>query len=496
MTQYKDITVDEYDELFAKAKFKMRPMWHQYAALAKSLNEDLSHFGVFNGVGTGKTLTALYLAQVWKCKKILVVCPYSAFPAWDKNIIEGTDWTHQFLEGSSKDRIEKLEEDKDIYIINFEGLKTIYGSQQEMETIEDDGSITRRKPWAVDIQSMVDGFDCLIIDEFHKCGNFTTMSDINVQTQIINTLVSRAKCVFGLTGTPFKAEMLNIWALFYILDRGRTFGNNFFTYRNKYFYKYWYSFKLRSESKKEDILDKVAQLSISFAKHECIDLPPLTREILSVKKTSEQARIECGLILKGVLKVEGHCTDELTGSVRVQKMKQVQGGFVYLTEDDERSTIRVKSNKPKVLKEFIQSCYDEKIVIFHQYVEEGRIIEEVCKKLKIKFASIRSETKDKNKEYKKFVEDDDCLIMIAHPDAAKESYDMSCSSILVFYSFAPGFLQYDQCVGRIERFGQERNMTEFFMVTEDGLDEVILASLDNNTDFMDAAMRYIQEYDR
>ena len=290
MTAYKDIELSVYEDAFRKENFKMQPMHHQFATLAKSLNENLPRFGVFNGVGTGKTLNALYLAHVWRCKKIFVICPSSAFPAWEKNIKEGTDWSYVFLSGSRDTRIDLVNSKADVFIINYEGLKTIYGSRQSVIEEDDDGTQVVKNPWQIEMQSMIHGFDCLIIDEFHKCGGFCDFKKMNIQTRIIHTLASRARCLFGLTGTPFKNELLNTWALMMMLNNGRALGNNFYTFRRKYHFNYWgHNWKLKP-SKEDALLDAISQHSISFSKHECIDLPPLTREILSVKKTAQQCK--------------------------------------------------------------------------------------------------------------------------------------------------------------------------------------------------------------
>ena len=74
------------------------PMRHQLLTLGKVVSNDLNRTALFHDVGTGKTLTALWIAQHWKSKKILVVCPRSAFRAWKRDISKYTPFDYKIIE--------------------------------------------------------------------------------------------------------------------------------------------------------------------------------------------------------------------------------------------------------------------------------------------------------------------------------------------------------------------------------------------------------------
>jgi hypothetical protein len=100
---YKKLTREELDAFFVDFPFQIEPMLHQMISMAFGAYHDRVMF--LHGVGTGKTLTSLWTSELWGCKKILVVCPSSAFSAWERDISQYTDCTFEFLVGSG--RIEK-----------------------------------------------------------------------------------------------------------------------------------------------------------------------------------------------------------------------------------------------------------------------------------------------------------------------------------------------------------------------------------------------------
>ena len=122
---YKSLTKEEVHEIFADVDFHCEPMLHQYVSLAFGMGRDRVSF--WHDVGVGKTLIALYLAKLWKCKKILVVCPSSAFGSWRRDLRYNTDFSYVFLTGSGRERKRELKKKaKEVYVITYAGLKTIY----------------------------------------------------------------------------------------------------------------------------------------------------------------------------------------------------------------------------------------------------------------------------------------------------------------------------------------------------------------------------------
>ena len=70
---WKSLTDRELAILLEGERFKTVPMRHQLATLAMSTALDRTF--AWNDIGTGKSLVGLYAHQIWRSKRILVVCP-------------------------------------------------------------------------------------------------------------------------------------------------------------------------------------------------------------------------------------------------------------------------------------------------------------------------------------------------------------------------------------------------------------------------------------
>jgi len=123
---YKAIKKSKLENFFKNIKFKTIPMKHQYIGLYFAIKENLNSVMFWLGVGTGKTKLALDLCLLWKVKKILVICPNSVTKTWIYETKKHSDFKAIRLIGTKNQRIERLNKKRNIYIINYEGLKVLY----------------------------------------------------------------------------------------------------------------------------------------------------------------------------------------------------------------------------------------------------------------------------------------------------------------------------------------------------------------------------------
>jgi len=472
---YKKLPLSFFEDIFSDIKFKLKPMWHQYVSLAFAL-DGRNQVAYFHDIGTGKTLAALYTIHLWNVKKTLVVCPRSAFSAWQRDIIKYTNFTYIFLDGTKKERMKNLSRKRDIYIINYEGLKCIYAI------------LLRGLGWQIIHKSFINNFDCIIYDEVHKTSAFGSL-----QSKICYQLSTRAKYIIGLTGTPIKSELLNLWGVFRVIDLGRCLGDNFYQFRRAYFKQGMFTWYPKKGSN-EKILNKILPITISFKRQDCFDLPDIVFENKFAHKTTEYKKLETDILNNLSISFKEGTLTSANVLNKSQKLMQLIGGFIYIENKDGKQTHRLKTNsKLKVLDDCIKETND-KVLIFHQYVEEGRIIEDWCIKNKIKFCSIRGETKDKLKQYKKFVKSKSIKAMIAHPMSAGESFDFSVCSVVIFYSNGGGQLSRKQAIGRVHRKGQKNKCVVIDIILKDSVDEIIIKNQENKKVLAEKVLMYIREH--
>lgn len=152
---------------------------------------DMENGANFSVPGAGKTLTTLCVWQILKLNgsigKLLVVCPRSAFEAWQDEPVEsfGLEGVSEIYSG----RI--LQEDTQICLINYEQL-------------ENSQKLSYLRHW---IQQNEAG---LIIDEAHRI----KAGRESVRWNAVRTLSMAAKRVDILTGTPMPQGPKDLKALF------------------------------------------------------------------------------------------------------------------------------------------------------------------------------------------------------------------------------------------------------------------------------------------
>jgi len=316
---YKSYTQEDCDRIFTSVNFPITPRLHQYQSLIHASNKN--HVALFHGVGSGKTITALYISRLWRAKKTLVVTPISGFSAFVRDIKQATNRTYIIVEGTAKQRAKCLKKDVDIYIINYEGLRTLYMR---------DGQVVP--------ELMTHDFDVIIYDEIHRCGNYSTQ-----QTQICAALSILADKTIGLSGTPIKNSRMELFSIFNVLDSGDTFGDNFFKFRDAFFYKYdKFNWELKTGAK-EKINQLIAPNTTSYSLKECVDIPKQIKVPIILKQSKEQIKA-IDLAYDDIY--QRIVAGELQGDnvlVLAQKLRQISGGFLKTSDD----LIHIKNN-PKL----------------------------------------------------------------------------------------------------------------------------------------------------
>ena len=457
---------------------KTTPFKHQQTAI--DFGKDKDRVVLWLGIGAGKSLGSLYLCEEWKSKRILVVCPTSVITTWRQEIGKHTDWSFDELVGNTEDRVEKfLQSNAKVQCINWPGLKYLFGEKGE------DGYEFNEERF---IQAK---YDCLILDECHNCMNYKAL-----QSRIV-TLLSKItpKCIM-LTGTPISGNELDLWNQYYVLDGGKTLGHNFFAYRNAHFEgklhksrdRLWKEWRLKGEEERQKIIDKISISTLHLGIKDCIDLPEVIRETRYIDLSTKQSKVIESI--KEDIAIELADDKVLSNSIRNKAIKiaQISGGTLL-----DGGEIHIFSKNPKLLElEDLLKEIDEKVIIFHAFVAEGREIENLCKRNKWKYASLRSEIKDKNQEIELFQNDPSVKVLIAHPQSGGEGLNLQMARIGIFYSLGfTGHLKRQQAEGRIYRAGQNKSCIFIDLVAKNSMDEHILKVQGAKRSISDAILEFI-----
>jgi len=475
---YKSLTDSQLSNIFDGIEFKTPPMRHQLISLAFALDER-KRVAYWHDIGTGKSFTSLYTADLWCCEKILVVCPNSVLPGWSEQITEHTDFRFVMLTGTKAERQEKLKQDADVYVINYEGLRWLFG-----DYVEDD---LGKKTFVIDRQLIKDsGFDCLICDECHKLKNTDS-----IQTKICRAISLSVRYCQIMTGSPIAKNERDLWSEFYVLDNGATLGTSEYQFLNTHFRKGSYDWKITKSGRKK-ILDDIAKTTLRFDRSECFDLPDKTYQTRWLDMTAEQRQLTNDIVNQTRIELEKGEIEKLDILQQINKLAQITGGFIIGSE----GIVRLKQN-PKIveLESLLTEEVRDKCIIFHNYVEEGRMIEELLDKLEIPYASLRGEIKDKKRQYERFKYDDSCRVLVAHPKSGGEGLNFQEASIAVFFSNGyEGATTRLQAEGRIWRYSQKKACLFIDLSLKCSIDERKLQIMNDKSAIAKSALDYIRTW--
>jgi SWI/SNF-related matrix-associated actin-dependent regulator 1 of chromatin subfamily A len=409
---YKKLKKEELEEIFKDVRFKIPPMQHQLISLAFAAEKNRVAF--FHGVGTRKTLTSLWSAQLWDCRKMLVVAPSSAFSAWERDINQYTDYNFEFLLGSGRERQAKLKKKKDIFVVNYEGLKTIYAN------------LMKGRGWKINYTSFIHNFDCLILDEIHKCKNYSSL-----QSNICLELSKKAKHVIGLTGTAIDNSLLEAFNIYKVIDLGKTLGTNFVMYRNRFFKPSFFNWELKKGAE-EEILKMMSKTTLSFDRTECFDLPEIQEIVRTVEPSDEFTSLQLKIVNGETINLNGTIIKLRTDNeehdliVRSNFLRELPCGFLYYKDESGvKQTYRLKKNAK--LESLIDILEDTsgKVIIFFNFTEEGNLIQETLKKEKHNFICIHGgqDTLERIELVKKFTNDKSIKCAVVQQTAGAEGWD-------------------------------------------------------------------------
>jgi len=469
---YKGLTDAEMNQVFDWSGLKSNPLHHQKVVATWAMAEGLDRLMLWMGVGVGKTYTSLILSELWVCNRILVLCPPSVVPAWIEQVKMHTDRSIYVIDGPAYLRWEEFyTSDENVIILPYDGLKYVFGDIKDVKRWSK-GELRDAQGFVLDDKRLLAvkelGFDCVIMDEIHHIRN-----PQSVQSRAAIKASGEIKHAIGMTGTPIANDAADLWAAYFAVDRGKSLGPS----RNAFIHKYGYMDPWKRphvrKSSLPAIRKQVSPVTMQYARHECIDLPPETREVVSVEMSDKQTKLTNQLRTTFAANVDNKKITVANALVATIKLAQVANGFIQ----DEDGNVEVFNENPKIeiLKEVVSEL-EEKCIIFHAFETDGQLIEKAMKKMGIHSRSLRGEIthKQREKALNDFKNDPSVRVLIAHPQCGGEGLNLQFASVAIFYScWYEGMHVREQAEGRISRTGQTKPVLFIDIVAERSVDEAI-----------------------
>jgi len=399
-------------------------------------------------MGLGKTHQSMALiASVQKQNnyKYLVVCPTSVIYHWE-------DLLKKFLPSIKVYVYHGLYRNLEKFTKNYDLLLTSYGIiRSERENFK------KLK------------FEIAIYDEIQIAKNVNSLTHKSLRT--INSNMR-----LGLTGTPIENYLKELKAIFDLilpayLPSESAFKEIFINPIEK-----------ENDVERKKILKKLINPFILRRKKKDVlkDLPEKIEEIAYADLSEEQKKMYNEIISKSKETIIKNLKND-TKSISyihifsiLAKLKQIcdHPSLIY---KDINKYFEHSSGKFDLFIELLNEAKEssQKIVIFSQYLDMIKIIENYLKKKSIGFAMITGSTKKRFKEIKKFKEDPNCLVFLASLLAAGVGIDLSAGSVVIHYDRWWNPAKENQATDRVHRIGQNRGVQVFKLVTKYTIEEHI-----------------------
>ena len=392
-------------------------------------------FAIFSDTGTGKTAMATEIAKHYK--KTLVLCPLSVIEtAW-------IDDCHKFYPelniinvwGNSRtERLKKLNEDADIYAMNYESYKILRNE-------------IRKK-----------NFDCLIVDESSVMKNMS--SQITSMILEMQTVIPHR---FVLSGCPTPNHNSEIFPQMKLIDPD-VFGNNYYGFLARYFHQdmanphIWY----QTDDDKERYYARLSEKAIFLKKDDCVDLPEKVFEVRRFDMAKNQRKYYDNIVNDIQANINQWSKFEFTA--KLMKLREVTSGFII---NKDNTITDFDNNKVKLLGEVIEEIGNQPIIVWCQFQHEIETLAE-----KFNGVGLTSKTKNRDDIIRQF-KDNKIRLLFTHPQLVGKGLTFTNCTYNIYYSLSFSYEEFKQSQDRIHRIGQRNKCTYIILQAKNSIEEKI-----------------------
>ncbi len=441
-------------EFTSKTNLEAKFTAFQYQAEAFAAVKDLFYSAIFHEQGLGKTKIAIDLILYWLGNKgidtALIVTKKQLINNWQKEFKN-----HTFIQPG----ILSSDKKKNYYIFNSPARIVV----TNFETI-----LTEKNRMSLFLKSRD---VAIVIDESAKLKNpdsaitkaFFELSDL-----------FRIKCI--MTGTPVANRPYDIWSQIYFLDKGKSLGTDFDEFKKSTDLSndLVHDYEARKEFEKNvsEIYDKISNFSVRETKKTAsINLPQKSIYNIMCDFEEKQREIYKSIITEMRVEVkkngQSYYDDDSVALKRLLRLNEVASNPRLI---DERYT--PLSGKEKELDGLLDEIVkrNEKCIVWSSYKENVDYFARKFKLYKPRKIHGSMTISDRNTSVKKFLEDEECKVLFATPQAAKEGLTLTVANNVVFYDRSFSLDDYLQAQDRIHRISQKKECNVYNLLINDSID--------------------------
>lgn len=419
---------------------------------------------VLNGMGTGKTVSAIwawhYLWGNGYAKRCLVVAPLSTLRfTWQREFFRTVpDVKVGVLHGTREKRLALLKEPFDVFIVNHDGLALIEAN-------------------------LPDDIDTLVLDELSVYRNGSAK-----RSKIARAVAKRMEWVWGMTGSPIPNEPTDAWAQCRIINPSRV-PEYFGRFRDA-------TMKKVSQFKwvqKPDALDTVynaMQPAVRFTLEDVIELPDVIHRVIDVEMGTKQAKLYEAMASKAHALVDKHEITAMNAGVVMNKLLQIACGYVY---SNERDIVELDNNERiSALLDVIEAT-NEKVLVFVPFKHTVAGISRALKTAGIEHACITGDVTaaERAATFNLFQNTSKYKAIVAHPATMSHGLTLTAASTVVWFAPILSLETWEQANARVRRIGQKAKQ-QVIMLQSTKVEKKIYKNLEHKQNVQDKLLEMFE----
>lgn len=475
--KYKQMSDKLVDKLFNKyvGKVHVKAKLRRDQKVAALLGCKYDRYLYLLDMGLGKTVTTLATIAAKRPKRVLVCVPSIAnIGGWIDEVKKQAPYMAVAgVLGTPKQRQKAFWGNSKIIVVTYMGLLSFCCTRVVIGKGKNGKPKTKLKVDKAKIRRVAERFSFMVADECTKACEISSST-----FKVLSRLSPLMKNVFGLTGTLFGRDATDIWAQFYVVDLGETFGKTLGMFREAFFRKeprVFGGFNYILRKRRKAILMKwLRNRSIRYETKECLDLPPVSYQVIKCDLPAGAERLYETVAKELQQSAKNHVLAEAS----FLRMRQLTSGFVTLKgreKQEDKIEIRLKQN-PKMdeLLALVEGIpKDSKVLIFHQFKTTGKMIEDALAKAQHKCLRLFSGTARKDEVVRKFDAAKDIRFLVGSETAAYGLNIQSANYVIFFESPLDSRVR-SQMEKRAHRVGQTKHVFFYDIVCRNTVDERII----------------------
>lgn len=484
---------------------------HQTEGLQKII-ENEGVFALLWDPGTAKTATVIdYLGWLSTAAqqevRVLVCCPKAVTDSWQDQMLKflspTVPYLAEILTGSINDKAARLISlNKEarlggprvtMAIINLEALSSRRTVSKTNTKMHSDLLLDAVRKYAPHV---------LVVDESHRIkGNSANAA------RLLARMAKLVKRRLLLTGTPMPHGPLDVWSQWQVLDP-QAFSTNgrpwpFGKFREKYAVLGGYMGKeIKGYQYLDDLERRMEQRSMVRRKEDCMDLPPAMSALFPVHLDAAERKAYDTIKRDMLLNLSNGLTLSAP-SMLIQRLRLRQVTCGFLKPDDVDAVQWIGSSRHTAALSLLEDLLatEKRIVVFAwARPEVDRMVELINKSQSLYGArafGITGDTSDAERlrlrqNFANLELDDRQILVCQARTVSLGINEFTVASHALFLSLTQQRDDLIQAMGRLDRQGQTKPVTFWFLQAVGTVDEVIYKSHQERTSLEDALLNHIR----